>query len=109
MAVTATKVVPPGSLKDWDIEIHTIVWTSTTATVELSTDLSEIYAYWFTPMYGADAAHADGTGAVLELDETVTNGVITPASGAVTINRLEADDATALTGQKTLVFLCGKS
>ena len=109
MAVTATQVVPPGSLKDWDIEIHTVVWTSTTATVELSTDLSEIYAFWFTPMYGADAGHANGTGACLELDETSTAGVIDSSAGAVTINRFEADDATALTGQSTLVFLAGKS
>lgn len=109
MAVTATKVFPPGSPKTWDWEIHTIVWTSTTATVELSTGLSEIYGFIPVAMYGADAGHANGAHGVLELDETATAGVITPVSGAVTINRFEGDDATALTGQSSLVILFGKS
>lgn len=109
MAVTQTDLLPPNNFNNLELEVKQLVWTSTTATVEVTTGLSEIYAYWFAPAYGANASHADGTGAYLELDETATAGVITPSGGVVTVNRLEADDATALTGQNTLLFLIGKS
>lgn len=108
MAVTATQVLPPGSIKNMDTEIHTIVWTSTTATVELSTDLTEIYAAIPVMAYGADAGHTDNDLGVLEIDETSTDGVITPASGAITVNRIAAGAGT-LAGQSCLLLLFGKS
>lgn len=108
MAVTVTTFTP-NALKSSVMEVHNILWTSTTATVEVTTGLTEIYAAWFNPMFGADAGHANGTAAALELDETLTAGIITVSGGAVTVNRLEIDDATALTGQSTQLILVGKS
>lgn len=109
MAATATKVCPPGSPGSWDVEVHTIVWTSTTATVEVTTGLSEIYAAIPVNMYGADAGHTDDDIGLLEVDETATAGVITPSSGAITVNRIASNAAGTLAGQQSLLILYGKS
>lgn len=109
MATTATQVMPPGSLGDLDIEVHTIVWEGTDATEEVTTGLSEIYVALVNPLYGANAGHTDDDCGLIELDETQTAGVITPASGAITVNRIATNAAGTLAGQNTLLVLLGKS
>lgn len=109
MAFTATQVSPPGSTGSWDQEVHTLVFTSTTATGEVTTNLSEIYAAVVQPMYGADAGHTDDDVGLIEIDETATAGVITPASNAITVNRIATNAAGTLAGQQALLILWGKS
>lgn len=103
MAATATKIV--GSRKQWDSETFTLVFTSTTATVEVSTALSEIYDWQFAR---AGTAAGDNTG-TLTLDETVTAGVITPASGAITVDRAALTATGTLAGETFVLTLFGKS
>lgn len=103
MAATATQQT--GAAKSLDEEIHFIDFTSTTATVELSTGLSEIYLVSFGRI--GDAA-GDNTG-VLTLDESETDGVVTVSGGAITIDRA-AVTATGTLGTETFtVLLKGKS
>lgn len=111
MAVTQTNLSTSQNLngKALEMEIHLLEWTSTTATVELATNLSKIYAWTVSPAFGANAGHGIGPG-VYELDEARgTDEVITVAAGAVTVNRFEGDDATALDAEDVIVILYGKS
>lgn len=108
MATTVTQLDIPYKALEW--EVHLIAWESTDATEEVSTDLSKIYVAYFMPAFGANAGHADGKLGGLEIDETRgSDGAITPASGAITVNRFESDDATALGNQDVLLVLGGKS
>ena len=103
MAATATKQTGAG--KSLDVDIQYIDFTSTTATVEVTTSLSEIY-FWTFGRIG-DAA-GDNTG-TLTLDESETDGVVTVSGGAVTIDRA-AITATGTLGTETFVVkLEGKS
>lgn len=108
MAFSASQLTG-GHIANMDVEVHHITWTSTTATGELTTYLSEIYGWCVGQMFGADTGHTDDDIGLLELDETVTSGVITPASNAVTINRIATNAAGTLAGQKDVIFLYGKS
>lgn len=112
MAVTATNLNSTlGGPKTWDVDVIQIVWTSTTATAEVDTTLTEIYAaHGGGVLFGADAGHTDDDVGIIEIDETVTNGVITvDADGQITVNRIATNAAGTLAGQRTTLFLYGKS
>lgn len=104
MAVTQGSITGVSSLKQLDSEILTLAFTSTTATVEATTGLSEVYGMTY---------HRHGSGganqAELQLDETHTSGVVTPASGVVTIDRTLSDAAGTLGAESYTVILYGKS
>lgn len=112
MAATATILTSTlGGPKSFDMDIIQIVWTSTTATVEADTNLSEIYAVLGGGvLMGADAGHTDDDCGLIEIDETKTNGVITvDADGQITVNRIATNAAGTLAGQQTTLVLLGKS
>lgn len=103
MAATATQLTGVG--KALDVEVHYLSFTSTTATVEVTTGLSEIYTW---TVARAGTAAGDNTG-ILTLDETYTSGVVTVTGGAVTIDRA-ATTATGTLGTESFVLvLQGKS
>jgi len=102
MAFSAAQTTGAGG---GDIERGVITWTSTTATGELSTGLSEIYSVKFTRIGSSDP---DDRG-LLTVDETVTDGVLTVASGAITIDRDSAASGGTLTGESFFYELNGKS
>lgn len=104
MAATATKLSGT-SAKSLDSEVGYIEFTSTTATVEISTGLSEIYGATFTRIGGSDP---DDRG-LLTIDETQSSGVITPASGAITVDRDAATATGTLTTEAFFYELVGKS
>jgi len=110
MAVTVVRKTI-GGLTGLIGEVHYITWgAGTDVTHELPTDLSEIHAWSPGHMYGANAGHTDEDMGILELDETVTNGVITvDADGEITINRLESSAAGTLAAQQDVIILWGKS
>ena len=103
MAATATQLTGAG--KGLDLEVHYLEFTSTTATVEVTTGLSEIYA-WSFGRAGTAAADATGT---LTLDETHTAGVVTVASGAITIDRAAITASGTLATESFNLVLHGKS
>lgn len=89
-----------------DSEIHHLAWTSTTATVELATGLSEIY--------GASWIRVDATDpsdmSILSIDETITSGVITVDSdGDITVIRDAVLAAGTLVAEHHILMLWGKS
>lgn len=103
MAATATKLVGAG--KALDKEVHYLEFTSTTATVEVTTGLSEIYVWSFAR---AGTAAADNTG-TLTLDETHTAGVITVTGGAVTVDRAAITATGTLATESFVLVLEGAS
>lgn len=104
MAATATKL-DGVSAKSLDSEMGVIVFTGTTATIELATYLSEIYGAKFTRIGDANAANAGD----LTIDETQTNGVITPASNAITVDRHSSAGDGTLAGEAFFYEIVGKS
>lgn len=112
MATTATNLTSTlGGPKSFDMDIVQIVWEGTDATEEVDTNLSEIYgAFGGGVLFGADAGHTDDDCGLIEIDETVTNGVITvDADGQITVNRIATNAAGTLAGQRTTIVLIGKS
>ena len=103
MAFSAAQTTGAG--KTLDVEKGVITWTSTTATGELSTGLSEIYNASFTRI-GTDDVDDQG---VLTIDETVTSGVLTVVGGAITIDRSPATGTGTLTGEAFFYVLEGAS
>ncbi len=103
MAFSASQTTGVG--KSLDVEKGVITWTSTTATGELSTSLSEIYNATFTRI-GTDDVDDQG---VLTIDETVTSGVLTVSGGAITIDRSPSTGTGTLTGESFFYVLEGKS
>lgn len=103
MAFSASKTAGAG--KNLVPEKGVITWTSTTATGELSTGLSEIYNATFTRI-GSDDVDDQG---VLTIDETVTDGIITVSGGAITIDRSPSTGTGTLTGESFFYVLEGAS
>ncbi len=76
MAVTQGSITGVSSLKQLDSEILTLAFTSTTATVEATTGLSEGYGMTYHRLGSGGAYQSE-----LQLDETHPSDVGTPASG----------------------------
>lgn len=102
MAATATKIT--GGLKNLDTEIHHVAFTSTTATVEVTTNLSVIYAMT-AQRVGGDSAN----GGYLTLDETDAATGIAVTAGAITLDRTLVQSGGTLGTESFLVTLHGKS
>jgi len=108
MAVTQNQAV--GGTKQMDEEHGSIVFTSTTATVELATSLSRVYCATFTRVGDADADDAG----YLVIDETASTDdnsdvYIDSSSGAFTVDRQALTGTGTLTGETFLYTLKGTS
>lgn len=104
MATTASAI--DQSTSGLITEIVPIVWVTTDATAEVTTNLAVIYGWSFARAGSADVSD----NGLLTLDETVeSDGSITVVSGAITIDRVPALAAGTLVAEKFSIILWGKS
>jgi len=104
MAATATQLtgVDPKSL---GCEVFALDFTSTTATVEVTTGFQKIWAWQFSRAGDANAANFGD----LTIDETVTaDGYIDSSAGAITVDRHSSAGDGTLAAEKFSLFLWGE-
>ena len=108
MATTVTTL--SSNLKAMDQEVHIINWDGTDATEEVTTGLSIIYAAAICDAFGTGAGHTDDDLGLIEIDETkASDGSITTASNAITVNRIASNSGGTLAAAQTCIILWGKS
>lgn len=104
MAITVTKLDQGTS--GLVQEIHHLDWSSTTATVELPTGLTEIYGSASIRVDAIDVSDMSS----LSIDETITLGIITvDADGEITVIRTQNLAAGTLVAEHHILMLWGKS
>lgn len=106
MAATATQIV--SSISAMDCETHHLEFTSTTATVEVSTGLSKILAANYIRIGNVDNDDAS----ILTIDEatnfTAGEGIAVQG-GAITVDRQGLTGTGTLTAEDFILCLYGKS